>query len=368
MAISKQPSFASLDDLYLDPQNPRLGRRNRVKNLPQDNLLEIMRAWTLDELALSYIENNGFWTHEPLFVIREDIYGDGEKLVVVEGNRRLAALKCMQKALDGEPPSKKWERIVNQYEIPDGLFEQIPYLLADSRADVDAYLGFRHVTGVKQWDADEKAGYIAKLIEQDGLSYEQVMRKIGSKTPTVRQLYIAYKLLLQMEDTLEDFSPEKAENRFSLLSKALTQSVGDYVGIDLQAEPADAYEPVPRDNIDKLSNLNRWLFGTNSVLPIVTDTRFLSQFSTALEGEKSRTYLATSKNPKLEVAYQLAGGDVAEVKGHLHAAAESAELALSRAHLFKSNNDVADAVLRLAKDVEQLLDLFPAVRDDLSEA
>ena len=37
--------------------------------------------------------------------------------------------------------------------------------------------------------------FISYLIEDEGLSYAQVMRRIGSKTPTVRQHYIAYRLL-----------------------------------------------------------------------------------------------------------------------------------------------------------------------------
>ena len=43
------------------------------------------------------------------------------------------------------------------------------------------------------------------------MTYQEVMRKIGSKTPTVRQNYISYRLLLQMEDSLENFSPEDAK-------------------------------------------------------------------------------------------------------------------------------------------------------------
>ena len=49
-----------------------------------------MRNWVLDELAGSYLEN-GFWQHEALLVVKEELCGK-ERLVVVEGNRRLAAL------------------------------------------------------------------------------------------------------------------------------------------------------------------------------------------------------------------------------------------------------------------------------------
>src|ERR1035438_4610185 len=37
------------------------------------------------------------------------------------------------------------------------------------------------------------------LVGMDKMTYDQVMRQIGSKTPAVRQNYITYRLLLQME-------------------------------------------------------------------------------------------------------------------------------------------------------------------------
>ncbi|MFQ5420721.1 MAG: hypothetical protein ACE5EY_10225, partial [Anaerolineae bacterium] len=145
MSVSTTLNFATLEDLYLDPQNPRLGRHNINNNLSQEELLEVMRTWTLEELALSYLESGGFWTHEALIVVREPLYdSDDLKLVVVEGNRRLAALKYLKRAFDGSPVSKKWEQIVQDTFPPENLFSQIPFLIAESREDIYAFLGFRH--------------------------------------------------------------------------------------------------------------------------------------------------------------------------------------------------------------------------------
>jgi len=76
--------------------------------------------------------------------------------VVVEGNRRLAALKQLNAAIEGQPVSRKWTEIVSGVRIPERLFDRIPYVLAGSRADVQAFLGFRHVTGIKQWTLTRK--------------------------------------------------------------------------------------------------------------------------------------------------------------------------------------------------------------------
>lgn len=198
MTTHKDLSYNHIDTLYLDPMNPRLGRHRMSLNKSQDELLKIMSEWVLDELALSYLESGGFWSYEPLIVINDYLY-DTRCLIVVEGNRRLAALKTLKMVSEGDTSSQKWESMLADQEIPDDLFERIPCVEVDSREEVQAFLGFRHVTGIKQWAANEKADFIIKLIDDSGYTYQQVARKIGSNIPTVRKNYIAYKTLLQIE-------------------------------------------------------------------------------------------------------------------------------------------------------------------------
>ena len=56
MGISTELQYATLDDLYLDAKNPRLGQHQASKSLSQDEVLDMMRGWVLDELAISYLE------------------------------------------------------------------------------------------------------------------------------------------------------------------------------------------------------------------------------------------------------------------------------------------------------------------------
>jgi hypothetical protein len=365
MTISKELQFASIDELYLDPMNPRLGRRHTGQDVSQEDILEQVRTWTLEELAYSYLESGGVWTHEALLVVEEELYGK-PRLVVVEGNRRLAALRYLYDAYAGHPASNKWRDISLIADPPPDLFDKIPYLLVDSREDIQAFLGFRHVTGIKQWNADEKAGFIAKLIDEQELSYQEVMRKIGSKTPTVRKHYIAYRVLLQIEDTVESFKPEWAENRFAVLYMSIgTEGAKRYLQIDMLADPKIAKTPVPENRLEHLASFARWLFGTDDLLPLVTDTRQVSQFGKILESEEAVQYLESRSNPRFEVAFQIAGGDEAEIIRYLQEAADNIELALSRVHLYKSSTEVQKAVRRLGADARQLLSVFPDIRQSL---
>lgn len=365
MAISTVVEYADLDELFLDPKNPRLGRRNIQNNLGQESLLEVSRAWTLEELAQSYLESGGFWTYEALIVVKEDLYGDGvEELVVVEGNRRLAALKHLHEATQGHRASPKWQSFVRD-GVPDGLFTRIPYLLAASRDDVQAFLGFRHVTGIKQWDADEKAAFIARLIEDQGFTYEQVMRKIGSNTPAVRQNYIAYRTLLQIEETVEDLR-EGAEDRFAILYMAIrTQGARQYLQIDISADPITAKHPISRNRLAELANFARWLFGTNEIEPVVTDTRQVSDFGKILENAEAIEYLERTPRPKFDIAFRTAGGDREEIIRLIQQACDNVELALTRAHHYKSSPELQHEVRRFGADALQLLGIFPTIKQSL---
>ena len=162
MAVQRKIKYAKLKQLHLDGNNPRLGRQNTNRELSESRILDLMKDWALEELGLSFLES-GFWPQEPLIVVKETMSGE-ERLVVVEGNRRLAALKLLKLAFDGKPSSKKWQELAAKRKAPAGLFESIPYLMVDSRKDLIAFLGFRHVTGIKEWNPGEKAEYITKLI------------------------------------------------------------------------------------------------------------------------------------------------------------------------------------------------------------
>src|SRR5690349_5906569 len=123
---SMQIDTAPLDDLLLDPRNPRLGLRNATDDLPQDAILQRMQTWALEELATSFLES-GYWPQEALLVVKEQVYG-AEHLVVVEGNRRLAALILLRRALNGDYASHAWQALTEGKVAPAALFEEIPYI------------------------------------------------------------------------------------------------------------------------------------------------------------------------------------------------------------------------------------------------
>jgi len=367
MAINTELKYASLDGLCLDPKNPRLGRHNIDANLSQDQILDLMKDWTLDELAVSFLES-GFWPQEALLVIEEKLYKQPQ-LVVVEGNRRLAALKLLFDAKNGtSKSSKKWQEIAST-GTPEAFkrLEKIPYLKADSRREIQAYLGFRHVTGIKEWNPAEKAEHIARLIDEHGMTYQQVMRQIGSKTPAVRQNYISYRLLLQMEEDLGDLiSVKHVEEKFSVLYLSLrTNGVQKYLQIDIQADPQSAKKPVPQDKLQNLVDYALWLFGDDERPPVVTDSRLIDKFGRVLESPEAVSYLKRSEHPIFETAYRFAGGDEAETIELIERAADNIRQALGTVHHYTHSKDMHKAVKRFSRDALELLSKFPEIKKNL---
>jgi len=366
MAVHTTILNAPIGELLLDPSNPRLGRQNVQKKLSQDKILEVMQGFALEELGISVLQS-GFWPQEAVIAFKEKV-GKLEKLVVIEGNRRLAALKLLQFGVDGKAPDD-WNAMYAEHSTKEKnafkeLLKKVPYILADKREDVQEYLGFRHVTGIKQWEPAEKAEYIAKLIDQ-GMSYKEVTDAIGSKVDSVRKNYISFRILLQMEEQSEIHVPS-VEERFSVLTLSLrTDGVQSYLGVDMTVDdPKKAQKPVPANKLKHLVRFATWLFGNSEkeIEPIIKDSRQVDQFGKVLENEKAVQYLEKTTSPKFPAAYRIAGGDAADVAENIEQACFQLEEALGVIHHVKNTARVKEAATRLVKDVAQLLGTYPDLK------
>ena len=364
MPLSHEIEFAALKEFFLDPLNPRLGLAGSESSPPQEHVLQLMRSWKLDELAVSFLES-GFWPHEAVVVVEEEMCGHPCSLVVVEGNRRIAALTYLKDAFAGNPVSPTWGQIVEGSSPSSELFTRIPYILASSRDDVVAYLGFRHVTGIKQWAPIQKAEFIAGMIDDMGMSYEAVRKRIGMRRDTVRRNYIAYRILRQLDSLDIEISEAGVENRFSVLFLSLREeSVRSFLGIDLKVAPEEARTPVPQELKDNLADFTGWLFGTETQRPLFADSRYVGSFARILANPQAVEYLRSSPVPNFDVALQKAGVEDEEVENQLKEASNQMELALSRVHLYRDSERIQNALRRLALNAKELVFKFPSIAEE----
>lgn len=352
--MSKQIEYADLSEIALDSKNPRLGSAAQDRELTQEEIYQRMVDWSLEELATSFLES-GFWEHEPVLCVLDES-DVGERLVVIEGNRRIAALMRLKKTYEREEKSPKWLRLIDGVDEPLDLFEKIPYIRIPERSEVDSFLGFRHVTGIKEWRPPEKAAFIASLINERGISYRDVMRRIGSKTPVVERNYVAYCIFTQMKE-IEDLDASQVEDRFSVLFLSLRSTrVRRFLGVENKfgIEPAEVSPPVDEEHLDHLREYAIWLFGDGEKLPIVQDSRQVDKFARVLASEHGLNYLRAVPRPDLETAFVIAGGDQEEVFDLVKTATFSLQDALSSIHLYKTDEKLIAMVRRLIANTDQI--------------
>ena len=139
-----------VSELAFDTRNPRLAELDTGVGEPEiiKMLWEMM---DVEELVLS-IAASGYFPHEPVIVARE-----GGRKVVIEGNRRLAAVKLLCHPALGRDFNARIPGI--NRKLKESL-AQIPGLLS-TREDAWRYLGFKHVNGPAKWGSYAKSKYIA---------------------------------------------------------------------------------------------------------------------------------------------------------------------------------------------------------------
>lgn len=281
-------NFTSIqvDNLHLDPENPRLPER--LKNASERDVLNWMLSdATLVDLMASIAEN-GFFNGEPILVVEEN-----GKHIVVEGNRRLASIKLLANPeLANESPRtiKALSEIATaKNNIPTDIWI---YKCTD-RNEIQNYLGFRHVSGVKQWPLISKARYLYDLFlkkeRSDYEVYKEIAREIGSKGNYVRKLLIGYQAFQITKSRnwfgMGDYLNEESFD-LSLISEVLNNqsSVAEYAGIDVNSE-----KPFEYVNSENFEQLTKWLYQiTETGKTRIGDNRNLRLLNKILQNEESK--------------------------------------------------------------------------------
>ncbi len=172
---TKRHSVASL---HLDAKNPRLGRETSAR-APREIIQYLFEHDKALEVAQS-IGVRGYFPNEPLLAIKEN-----GQVVVVEGNRRLAALKALREPglLEGAY-QRKLERLSRQIEDPNDI-ASVPVTLAPSRRATDRQIAGRHVgTPVLAWQAENRASFILDKLGE-GYTDDQLRDQLGFSTANI---------------------------------------------------------------------------------------------------------------------------------------------------------------------------------------
>ncbi len=252
----------SPDELILDARNPRLYNGKSFND--NADSYELVKALSdtadLEELIKS-ISENGYMSIEPLIVMKKD-----DKYVVLEGNRRLAAIKLLT-----EPGLAQKCRVVVPKNIDswvlDSLKEVAVYLVNDE-SEARSFIGFKHVNGPHKWDSFAKAQFAYKwfISERDnGLTIEHITKKLGDSNNTVRSIVSAMFVLEQAKtQEIYDIHVDRMSPKFSFshLYTALNRTeYKDFLGLEKDWNITLKKNPVPQRNLDKLRDVLIGLYG-----------------------------------------------------------------------------------------------------------
>jgi len=349
--------------LLFDKENPRYP--DEIAEYTEDEMLQYFESgYNLLPIARSMVDN-GYFEEEPLV----GIPGPDNKAIVVEGNRRLAALKFLTKS-KARAASKKpdlWNELSTEAEKKGTMSSLllIPVVIHNDREEVRGILGFRHITGIKKWNAFMKARFINRLIEtREGATLSGIAREVGAWVATIRNNYVAYRVYLQAKD---DFSIDtsKAEKEFGVFYTALTDpNIKSYLAIDLDKDLHDLKKPIIRSKSDELRFLIEWLHGTNEIEPIITDSRQIRRFGEILVSAQARKALQVTRN--FEYAFRLTGGEKRALLTNL----EMADMYLTEAYktVYRYGKDpvIKNLVRKCQATVEQMLRSLPDVEKGLT--
>lgn len=245
-------------DLLLDQENPRLAQSPDNDRRQIDIIKLMWNEMAVDELVLS-IAANGFFPEEPLFVIRSP--KQAGKFIVIEGNRRLAAVKILlDDALRRELKATNMPNLTKEQKA---LLEVLPAAIYNDRRSLWTYLSFRHINSPQEWDPYSKAMYIVKVHDEYSISLDEIANRIGDQHETVLRLYRGYKILNQaMAEGIYDINKRYSRKLFfSHWYTALAYSqFRDFLGI--KVKDFEKTKPVPKAKYKELGELLTWIFGT----------------------------------------------------------------------------------------------------------
>lgn len=243
-----------VSELAFDVKNPRLAGLYRGGD--ESEIIKMLwEMMDVEELVLS-IAASGYFSHEPVIVDRED-----DSNVVIEGNRRLAAVKLLRQPALGKDFNARIPRISR--ERRESL-AQIPALLS-TRKNAWRYLGFKHVNGPAKWGSYAKSQYIADVHRNFGVPLDEIAKQIGDTHNTVSRLYRGL-MVIEQAERLGAFSRDdrwRGHFAFSHIYTGLP-----YPGIsqflDLQSASDETQDPVPAGRKDNLRELLVWMYGSKS--------------------------------------------------------------------------------------------------------
>jgi ParB-like nuclease domain len=346
MSINPNATPLKVADLHFDHLNPRLAEYGITPTTSDEDILKVLwEAMDVRELVQS-ISASGYFPHEPIIVAQES-----GKYVVIEGNRRLAAVKVLLSSSLAKE---------NGWDVPKlpadklKVLKELPAIVSN-RKESWRYLGFKHVNGPAKWSSYAKAAYIAEVHRDYKVSLADIANQIGDRHNTVQRLYRGLMVLEQAERAKVYDREDRFRQRlaFSHLYTGLDyEGIGSFLNIAPKEKETD--EPVPKNKLKELGELCVWLYGSKKEkqVPVVeSQNPDLRQLNAVVANRESVAALRAGVG--LAKAFEMSRPPTAVFEEALLAAKR--DLTTARGNLTTGYDD-SEALLKIAGTVAEMAD------------
>lgn len=228
----------TIDDLYLDANNPRLFGEVLFGNDSwdctglhwSDKKVQARLGMTLERFhglqplidslaALGYVPVDQIVVYE----------AEPSKFVILEGNRRVSAMKRII--------YDNWRHARNDPADVLDTFRSLDVLVLQGNQDTlvkDTFLlqGVRHVAGIRSWGPYQQARMVYACVVEKGLTYKETGASIGLSAARASSMLHAYLGIKQMEEHPK-FGVKARPDLYSHFDQAYKQQpVRDWLGWD----------------------------------------------------------------------------------------------------------------------------------------
>jgi len=341
------PTIETIDvsALEFDPSNPRLPEALHNAN-DEDVMRFMMEEANIPELMMSIGQKGYFWG-EPLLAVPSTLPG---KYMVVEGNRRLTCLKLLQENIEPPMMGATVRTIRDQAKYKPN---KVPTLIFERREDILSYLGYRHITGIKEWGALAKARYLRQLRESldiqnlpNGEAHKILAKQIGSRSANVAKMLAGLSLLDRAESDgiLSGLRLNREDIPFSLLTTGIGwESIASFIGLESPRDVDQAYV-----NTENLREFFSWtFFKQDGIKTRLGESRNFEKLARIVSSAPALA--ALRRGNSILVADTLTSGPLEALKANIQSAISSITNARS---CLKFYPDIGEEDLSYASELE----------------
>ncbi len=187
-------SQLSVTNLQLDPQNPRIPDSN-IELSQRALIADLVENDKVIELAKNIVDN-GYYPVEALIIVEDD-----KKKYVLEGNRRIAALKLL---LSPEIAPTDWERRFRALSnrIDPNSIKKVKVIRAPSRDAAAPIIMSKHTQRqIESWSPLMQAKFYLNLVKR-GLTISEIAEEYKLHTSEISdalQRYMMYSLACALD-------------------------------------------------------------------------------------------------------------------------------------------------------------------------